>query len=336
VLSFGLSRSQLITQGAIFAMSILAELKEYVNLRSYGQKEARWDYHKAIADEVSRLYSEYADSPKDLKKSARIKDCAGYLNFGWYNNPDTGHNEIHLIELHCCKTRSCVLCQWRRSLLYKARFSMNIIDILDKYPNAKFIFLTLTVKNCDLTEIRSTLSKMSTAFNRMTKADCFRDVLGYIRNMEITRGDDNSVHPHYHVLLMVTETYFKSGHYITKDCWSAYWKNFLKLDYDPVCDVRLVRDKTKRLDIVKELFKYTIKETDIKKDSWYKILMDSLHHIRAISSGGVLKNIIKDIDKIQDEDLLHINEDSKPLVPLNKTIAYEWNRPVKRYRKAKD
>ena len=311
----------------------LAEMKEFVNLSSYGKRGERWDYHKAIADEVAKLYEVYGDCERDKRKAKRIRDCAGYLNFGWYSNPDTGKNEIHLIELHCCKTRSCVLCQWRRSLLYKVRFSMNIIDILEQYPTAKFLFLTLTVKNCDLSDIRSTLSQMSTAFNRMTKSDAFTDVIGYIRNMEITRGENDSVHPHYHVLLMVNQSYFKSGHYISKDGWAKYWRKYMKLDYDPVCDIRLVRDKTKRLDVVKELFKYTIKETDIKTDNWYKILMDSLHHVRAISSGGALKNIIKDDTNLQDHDLLHLTESGSEMQPLNKTVAYQWNRPIKRYRK---
>jgi plasmid rolling circle replication initiator protein Rep len=210
---------------------------------------------------------------------------------------------------------------------------MNIIDILEQYPTARFLFLTLTVKNCDLSDIRSTLSQMSTAFNRMTKSDAFTDVIGYIRNMEITRGENDSVHPHYHVLLMVNQSYFKSGHYISKDGWAKYWRKYMKLNYDPVCDIRLVRDKTKRLDVVKELFKYTIKESDIKTDNWYKILMDSLHHVRAISSGGALKNIIKDDTNLQDHDLLHLTESGSEMQPLNKTVAYQWNRPIKRYRK---
>ena len=313
----------------------IAQLHEYVNLSSYGKKEALWDYHKAIADEVAKLYEEFSDSPRDSRRAERIRNCAGYLNFGWYHNQQTGNNEIHLIELHCCKARACVLCAWRRSLLYKARFSMNILDVIEQNPTAKFIFLTLTVRNCELSEIRATLSDMSKAFNRLTKSEYFRDVLGYIRNMEITRGDNDTVHPHYHCLLMVKETYFNSGHYINQNSWAHAWQHFMKLDYVPVTDIRLVRDKSKRLDVVKELFKYTVKETDIQKDNWYKILMDSLHHIRAISSGGTLKDIVKDFTNTQDEDLLHIDDNAQPMEPLNRTVAYEWNRPIKRYRKTK-
>ena len=311
------------------------QLKEFVNLSSYGEREALWDYHKAIADEVAKLYEEYSDCERDSRKAERIRNCAGYLNFSWYYNNQTGKNEIHLIELHSCKARSCVLCQWRRSLIYKARFSMNIVDVIQNNPTARFIFLTLTVRNCELSEIRSTLSDMSKAFNRLTKSDYFKDVLGYIRNVEMTRSENDTVHPHYHVLLMVKPTYFNKGHYLTQNDWALAWKHFLKLDYTPITDIRLVRDKSKRLDVVKELFKYTVKETDIKKDNWYKILMDSLHHIRAISSGGTLKNIVKDFTNTQDEDLLHIDENSQPMEPLNKTVAYEWNRPIKRYRKSK-
>ena len=315
-------------------MDRLPPIHEFVNLSSYGKREAKWDYHKAISDQIAQLYDDYSDSPRDKKKAERIRNCAGYLNFGWYANPVTGKNEIHLIELHCCKARSCVVCQWRRSLVYKARFSMNILEVLNNNPTAKFIFLTLTVKNCELVDIRETLSRMSKAFNRMTKSDAFKDVQGYIRNMEITRGIDDSVHPHYHVLLMVRPNYFNQGHYISKDQWSKYWKHFMALDYNPVCDVRLVRDSSKCKDVVKELFKYTIKESDIKKDNWYKLLMDSLHHIRAISSGGQLKNIIKEDTTLTDNELIHTTDNPDSLLPLDKTVAYTWNRPIKRYRKA--
>lgn len=317
-------------------MKSIAELKEHVNLSSYGKREKAWDIHKATSDTVSAIYDKYSNCPRDERKADRIRDCAGYLDFGWYHNSDTGNNEIHLLRAHFCHCRACIVCAWRRSLMLKARFSMNIEKVLDEYPKARFIFLTLTVKNCDVSDLKATLKNMSLAFKNLMKDKTItKDILGYVRNFEVTRGNDDSAHPHYHVLLMVKSSYFKSGHYLSQNDFTLAWKKALKVDYTPIVDIRAIRNKADRTGVIKELFKYTIKELDISLDVWYKNVMEQLHKMRAISTGGALKDVVKDIRQESDDDMIHVDKDSDTMQSLNRIVTYEWNRPIKRYRKAK-
>lgn len=314
-------------------MSSIPQVKEYVNLRSYGDREAAWDNHKSSADRVSRLYQIFSDTEKDLRKSKRISDCAGYLRFGWYHNTNTNKNEIHLIEAHYCHCRSCSVCAWRRSLMLKAKFYLNLPEILIQYPKVRFIFLTLTLRNCQLSEIRETVNSMSKAWKRFFERKQFKnDVLGFVRNLEITRGVNDTCHPHYHILIAVKPTYFNSGHYMSKDKFADLWKESLRLDYIPVVDVRTIRGNIEKSDVA-ELLKYSVKELDIGNDMWYKVLMESLHHVRAISTSGILKDVVKTPQTESDDELTFIGE-SQNMTPLNKIVDYKWNKPIKRYRKA--
>ncbi|MCE4093435.1 protein rep, partial [Klebsiella pneumoniae] len=67
------------------------------------------------------------------------------------------------------------------------------------YPDSRWMFLTLTVRNCAIGELGDTLSRMNTAFQRLKD----RKVQGWIRTTEVTRGSDGSAHPHFHTLMMV-------------------------------------------------------------------------------------------------------------------------------------
>ena len=313
-------------------MGTIPQIKEYVNLRSYGDREAAWDNHKASADRVAKLYETYSDCDRDLRKSERISDCAGFLRFGWYHNPNTNKNEIHLVEAHYCHCRACSVCAWRRSLMLKAKFYMNMPEIIAQYPKVKFIFLTLTLRNCQLSEIRDTVNNMAKAWKRFFQRKQFKnDVLGFVRNLEITRGVNDTCHPHYHILIAVKSTYFSTGHYISKDMFAQLWKESLRLDYIPVVDVRTIRGAIDR-SAVSELLKYSVKELDIGNDIWYKSLMDSLHHIRAISTSGILKDVVKTPKEETDDQLTFVG-DSQDMTPLNKVVDYKWNKPIKRYRK---
>lgn len=46
--------------------------------------------------------------------------------------------------------------------------------------------------------------------------------------------------------LLVESTYFKNTeNYIDQGQWTGFWKKAMKLDYDPVVDVRAIKPKNK-------------------------------------------------------------------------------------------
>ena len=61
---------------------------------------------------------------------------------------------------HFCRVRHCPVCQWRRSLLWRAVMFQQLPNIQERFPTHRWVFLTLTVKNPPVTELRDTLKHM--------------------------------------------------------------------------------------------------------------------------------------------------------------------------------
>ena len=58
----------------------------------------------------------------------------------------------------------------------------------EKYPSYRWVFLTLTVKNPPVTELRDTLKAMNSAWQRLAQTKRFKGVVkGFIRTTEVTR-----------------------------------------------------------------------------------------------------------------------------------------------------
>jgi len=82
---------------------------------------------------------------------------------------------------------------------------------------------------------------MSKAWALMIRRPPWPEHYGWLRVTEVTRGDDGTAHPHYHVLLLVPDSYFKTDAYLDQREWTALWQRFLKVPYAPRVDVRRVK-----------------------------------------------------------------------------------------------
>ena len=73
-------------------------------------------------------------------------------------------------------------------------------------------------------------------------------MMGFLRATEVTRNElMDTYHPHIHVLLFVSPTYFKNKeNYISQDEWTELWKKSAKLDYYPIVDVRAIKPKNEK------------------------------------------------------------------------------------------
>ncbi|TSF73088.1 replication protein, partial [Salmonella enterica subsp. enterica serovar Hadar] len=76
-------------------------------------------------------------------------------------------------------------------------FYQSLPRIVADYPDARWMFLTLTVRNCAIGELGAMLNRMNAAFQRMKVRKEFLPVQGWIRTTEVTRGSDGSAHPHF-------------------------------------------------------------------------------------------------------------------------------------------
>jgi plasmid rolling circle replication initiator protein Rep len=291
-----------------------------------------WDDHRAQADEVSELY---AAAGWD-RYAERAGGCAGRLVM----QADAA-GRLRLTGAQFCRLRYCPVCQWRRSLMWRAKFFQAIPTILNQNPTARFIFITLTVRNCELSELRSVLEWMNDGWRRLTKLRNF-PALGFVRSTEVTRGANDTAHPHFHALLMVSPAYFGRA-YITQKQWTALWRNSLRADYEPIVDVRSVKSARNLGDVsealkrgVMETLKYTAKPSDLTADdAWLTELTAQTHKLRFLATGGILKNVLGKIEPNTDADLIRVSEDGAdaPIVETAPIKIFDWEKPVKRYRR---
>lgn len=156
---------------------------------------------------------------------------------------------------------------------------------------------------------------MMKGFNRLMKYKRVDTaVLGYFRALEITKNhEEDTYHPHFHVLLPVKRSYFGKN-YIKQAEWTSLWKRAMKLDYTPIVDIRRVKGRAKidaeqiESDVreammeqkaVLEISKYPVKDTDVVRGD--KVTDDNLNTVfylddalsarRLIGYGGILKEI---------------------------------------------
>lgn len=269
--------------------------KDQTLLAAYSPRDAKWDHHRANAQAIGQHYDQ---EQRFARLGERIAGCSTALGFAWHDDHDTGESRLKLRTASFCCVRHCPVCQWRRSLRNTARFFSAIPALQAQFPTHRWIFLTLTVRNCEPDQLRDTITAMNTGWKRLIQRKDW-PALGWCRTVEVTRNDeDGSAHPHFHALLMVPAGYFTGRNYITQAEWSARWRQAMRLDYDPVVDVRAVKSKKDGQTLqaaVVETLKYATKAEDSLNDpEWLYAITEQLHKLRFIATGGALKDLLKD------------------------------------------
>lgn len=320
-------------------MNILANDHSNVTtyLTDYNQKDAPWDTHRAQADEVGNIYAGVIEFEKYAQ---RIAECSGVLRFGWKTQLDTGESRLRLREAHFCRVRHCPVCQWRRTLMWQARFYQAMPKLADEYPKARWMFLTLTVRNCDIKDLRETLKHMNASWQRLKDRKEFKHVTGWVRSTEVTRGKDGSAHPHFHTLMMVPPSMLSGKNYVKQPKWVELWGECLRVDYAPNVDVRVVKarkgqDESEALRAAAaETLKYSTKPTDmIGDDNWFLELTRQTHKMRFLASGGSLKNVLR-IDEESNQDLIIADDGTPSAIDEPHLIGFNWRENEKRYKRA--
>lgn len=296
-------------------------------LSEISEKDKPWDTHRANSDRVSSHYK----GTEFQSYSDRISDCSQLLDFRLVPSKDDGVYKLKLASTRLCHCRQCLICSWRRSLVYKARACKALPKVVEDYPKARYLFLTLTVKNCAITDLRSTLKQMNESFSRMTKLKGF-PAIGYLRTTEVTKGKDNvSAHPHFHCLMMVKSSFFGQD-YIRQSEWTKIWKNCLRVDYEPILDIQALRPTVSPVALLAEIIKYQCKPNDLvlSDREWFLELTRQLHRTKAIAFGGVFKEYFRELHKeVTDEEM--IGSDIENEVDEGH-LYFGWRRWEKKYR----
>jgi plasmid rolling circle replication initiator protein Rep len=341
-------------------------------------KRLPWKPKKArnvkIADSFKRLSEKESDfelKAKLYKKAVRVRFCACELDYLRVLDLETGElGEKTLYEVHFCRERLCPMCQWRRSLKVFHGVSGVMDAVQVRYPSLVPIFLTLTVKNCRADELNTLIDGIFQGWYQLLKhrkvdkvvegwfralevtydgekvisRERYKEAKEYYDGLEIKIGDVNpnydTFHPHIHAILLVDKSYFKGKDYMDTVEWVQKWRTAMKLDYDPVCDIRKVKTNRGRHKAVAEVSKYTLKDTDFlidgdtsATDRLVEVLGNALKNRRLYAFGGIMKKIAKELktETPDDGDLIHIDENAIREDVATVIEKYRWNFGVSNY-----
>ena len=273
------------------------------------------------------------------KKANRVWWCGSALAF--LKNLETGEKKLYSADF--CKERLCPMCQWRKSLKVFHQVSKVMDKVQIEHQNLVPLFLTLTLRNCsgaDLSDTLDTIFKGWTLLWKQRKIE--RIGKGWFRALEVTYNkEQDTFHPHLHAIVFVEKGYFKKNNkdYMQTIDWVQMWRKALKLDYDPICDIRKVKGGKEKHKAVAEVAKYTLKDSDFVfddtdlTDRLVSVLNGSLKGRRLFAFGGLLKQIAKEIglQEVAEGDLVHIDDEVIRMDVATVLEVYRWNFGIANY-----
>ncbi|MBQ9099362.1 MAG: protein rep [Clostridia bacterium] len=266
-----------------------------------------------------------------------VELCGTYTEWHFF----TDGSPPRLSFANFCKDRLCRMCTWRRTRKIYGQISQ-IMDVLSA-QGYRFVFCTLTVRNCAGSDLIRTLDDIQSAFNRfMQRAKVHRAFKGVFKAVEITRHPEyfRSIewHPHLHLIIAVRESYFHGKDYINHDELMQLWRECCRLDYDPSVEIHKVR--AREMDdgevslkgAVLEVAKYTLKDadylrgTDQQIDRAVDLLSTALAGRRLCSFTGVFKEIARKLklDDVTDGDLVYTDNEQLRRDVEYVVVTYEW------------
>lgn len=287
------------------------------------------------------VYANYLNELGYLK-AKNVRECGEVLQFAIDEN---GQFKLH--NTWFCKSRLCPMCAWRRRLELVTETSTILDRALLADSKSEFLFLTLTLKNAELGDLKLVLQQLHKGFYRLMKYKRISNITkGYIRATEITiNRKTKQYHPHLHIMLMVPKDYSRRKQYkryVPQEEWVALWRRALRVNYDPVVNIKKVRSRKRKngtesgeLAAAKEVAKYQVKSKEyltgqVKSDLVYlDELEGALRNTRQFGYGGLLKEIRKQLlDEEESENgkqkLDHIESEIDDDGIARPTIMFKW------------
>lgn len=292
-------------------------------------KDRNWRGRKIMSLKLADIFKELGYKESLVE---RVSTCGDVLRF--VRRED---GSLKLYQAYFCKNKLCPMCNWRRSMKYSYQTSRIVDEAINQEPKARFLFLTLTVRNVKGDDLNATLTSLTQSFDRLFKrVKVQRNLLGYLRSVEVTHNErENTYHPHIHVLLMVKSSYFAGkDNYISQKEWSDMWSQSLKVDYFPIVDIRVVKQSYQGIEkAIIETAKYPVKpmNLDVTDKQVVDDLYQGLYRKRQLGFGGLFKTIKKqlELDDIENGDLIHTS-DNNDISDGTKIVAI-WNATKQNY-----
>lgn len=295
-------------------------------LREAYEKGAEWDSHKALAEKRELL--DALEEVLGYRYAHEVSRCSEVVVLQRRRD----NRELTVKPFETCKRRWCPVCEWRKSRKRWALLVERLPSLIEKNSPCRFLLLTLTIRNCSISDLPKTYERMMNGWRRLTNT---KTALGrlwpataWVRALEITFPKVNEAHPHFHVLLAVKPSYFKGNEYVNQLEWTKRWRQALRVGYDPIVDIRCVKPLGSKLKPtalnealggLREVSKYVVKPSLYQTQSALKGVL-SLSSKRFIDSGGWLRGVLS-----------VSNGDGVEIPDVHTIATYYWNWFEKKY-----
>lgn len=229
-----------------------------------------------------------------------------------------------------CNNRFCPKCSWLRA----KRDTFEILELLKVVQleeKKEYIFITLTAPNVPAEKLSEEITEFNKAFQRLVKMEDFKKISkGFIRKLEVTYNEEeNTYHPHFHCIVAVNKSYFKSKFYISERKLLEMWKK-AKRD-DSITQVDMRKCKMDTVYEALELATYSTKQSQLyKSKEIFDVFYKNLKGRQLITFSGVFKDYKKKIElgEVNPDEILELKAMKEVAV---KQIVYKWENEEKEY-----
>lgn len=200
------------------------------------------------------------------------------------------------------------MCSWRQSKKDALKISILLKYIQEEFKY-EFIFLTLTAPNVGGSALGDEIKKYNNSFKKLMQLKQVKKISkGYVRKLEVTYNQErDDYHPHFHVMISVTKSYFKNKDYIKKKQWLELWQQCMNDSLITQVDVKKMDTSNEKA--IAEIAKYGAKDADyLQSQEVFDVFYAALKGKQLITYSGVFKDALKlfkagELDKYKELDL---------------------------------
>lgn len=265
--------------------------------------------------------------------ASRMSRCADYFYIHRIYDISSGV-EKDLYMSRYCRLSYCPICGQRRCNEWVRRFS-DILPLIgdEKHKKYKFLFLTISPRNCRMSELKKEIDKMNFAWGKLIKTHSFRKAFknggGWVRVIEAKPGKcygenwtPESTNLHIHALLYVPVN-FKCDAKEQRE-WATLWRRSMKLDHCPEINIGRRKGNANKFKEALKILRYMTKPIKLEKVNpvWAREYVIQIRGHRLITTGGIIRKTLR--KKTCNWKFLPSSENDG-------SMAARWNADVEKY-----
>ena len=272
--------------------------------------------------EKKLLMSDFIEFMEDKNlKLDRLKECGNFIKF----QASEDKTKFILAGGNFCKNRFCPFCSWLKAK--RTAFELlELIKVVEYTEKLAFIFITLTVPNVPRESLREEIENFNKSFKRLFQTEEFKAFnKGFIRKLEVTYNEErNDYHPHFHLVVAVNKSYFKSRDYMSKRRLLELWQRATRNPNITQVDIKPCRMDT--IKQVMELATYSAKQGELYSskevfDGFY----EGLFRKKLLVYNGIFKEYKKKLEtgEIDPAQVIELNQ---LLEEATKEFYLQWEK----------